>query len=564
MKTWRGNPWAIIVVLCLGYFATLMDLTIVNIAVPQMTDDLNASLDQILWVFNSYALGLAVLLITAGRLGDLLGKKNVFIAGVVVFTLASLACGLAQDPAQLIAFRAVQGVGGALLVPQTLSIIADVFPASKRGAALGIWGAVAGLSAIAGPVVGGALVTSFDWRWIFLINVPIGVAVVALAGPVIPRSIRQAGHKLDITGVLIVSMSLFCLAFGLIQGERYGWNAWVWGLLALSVVLFLAFVAQQSRVQDDDPLVPFSLFKDRAFSIVNAISIVVSFGAIGLFLPMTVYLQSVLGFSAVKTGGVLLPMAIGGLIVAVPAGVLSERYGGKYVLIAGLSTFGIGLAWLVAVAQTDSTWTAFIAPFFVVGLGSGCSFTPMASEVMRKVPAHLNGAASGVNNAMRHVGAVLAGAVIGAVLQNRLAASLTSQANEHAAALPEEYREGFIAGFAESGAEGLNVGASGASSVGVPEGMPDAVAAEIQAVAGQVFAEGYVAALTPTLLVAVAALAAGVLGCFALKAYTGPVANPYGLPVVDDAEPGSAEHELEETAEPAPTVSTADNTGSGH
>ncbi len=540
LSSWRGNPWAIIAVLCLGYFMTLLDLTIVNIAVPQMTDDLGASLDQILWVFNAYALCLAVLLITAGRLGDLRGKKNIFVAGVAVFTLASLACGLAQDPGQLIAFRAFQGVGAAMLVPQTLSIIADVFPASKRGVALGVWGAVAGLSAIAGPTVGGVLVTVFDWRWIFLINIPIGLAVIVLAPAIIPDSPRREQHKLDITGVLIASVSLFCLAFALIQGERYGWNGWIWTLMLASAVLLVVFLGQQRRVQHDSPLIPFSLFKDRGFSVVNGVGIAVTCGAIGLFLPMTIYLQSVLGFSAIKTGGVLVPMAIGGLIMAVPAGLLSERYGGKYVLIGGLSTFAAGLAWTVAVARTDSPWTAFVAPLFVVGLGSGCSFTPMASEVMRKVPAHLNGAASGVNNAMRHVGAVLAGAVVGAVLQSRLAASLANRATDHAAALPEEYRDGFVAGFAGAGTEGLNVGATSASATPIPDGLPDGVAVELQALAQQVFAEGFVDALRPTLMVSVIALVVGVLACLALKTHTGPAVNPYGLPLPDET--GPADH----------------------
>nr|WP_205740644.1 MFS transporter [Haloactinopolyspora alba] len=543
MSNWRGNPWATIGVLCLGYFMALLDLTIVNIAVPAMTADLGASLDQILWVFNAYALCLAVLLITAGRLGDLRGKKNVFVAGVVVFTLASLAAGFAQDPGQLIAFRAVQGVGAALLTPQTLSIIADVFPASKRGVALGIWGAVAGLSAIAGPVVGGFLVSALDWRWVFFVNIPIGVITVALALVVIPESPRQTGQGLDPTGVAVASAALFCLAFALIQGERYQWNAVIWGMLAASAVLLGIFLWHQSTMRDKDPLVPLSLFRDRGFTVVNFVAIVVSFGALGLFLPMTIYLQSVLGFSAMKTGVVLLPMALGGLIMAVPAGVLSERFGGKYVLIGGLATFGAGLAWIAAAVRTDSGWTTFVLPLFVIGLGSGCSFTPMASELMRNVPKRLNGAASGVNNAMRHVGTVLAGAVIGAVLQSRLATALTEQARERAEQLPEEYREGFVAGFADASTEGLNVGVSAVSNSPVPEGMPDEAAQNLQALAGAVFREGYVDALTPTLLVCVAALLVGVLACFALKVHTGPAVNPYGLPETDD-EPGQTEEPL--------------------
>lgn len=536
LSKWHGNPWAIIATLCLGYFMTLMDLTIVNIAIPRMTDDLNASLDQILWVFNAYALCLAVLLITAGRLGDLRGKKNIFLVGVVVFTVASLACGLAQDPNQLIAFRAVQGVGAALLAPQTLAIIADVFPASKRGIALGIWGAVAGLSAIAGPTVGGFLTSALDWRWVFFINIPIGIAVVVLAALVIPASQQRTEYRLDITGVMIASTSLFCLAFALIQGERYDWNGWIWALLAASAVTLVIFLRQQRGVQDKDPLIPFTLFRDRAFSIANFVAIAVSFGAIGLFLPMTIYFQSVLGFSALKTGLVLLPMAAGGLVMAVPAGVLSERFGGKWVLIGGLLTFGAGMAWLVPVAQTDASWTAFVAPLFVIGLGSGCSFTPMASEIMRNVPPKLNGAASGVNNAMRNVGAVLAGAVTGAVLQTQLVSSLTEQAQQRASQLPDEYRDGFVDGLSGVDAGGLSVGTTQAAPAQLPDGLPDSVVQDMQSLAAQVFSNGYIEALAPTLLVCVGALVVGALACLGLKSHTEPVANPFGLPVDDDAE----------------------------
>jgi EmrB/QacA subfamily drug resistance transporter len=200
MNKWRGNPWAILAVLSLGFFMTLLDLTIVNIAIPDMVDRLGASLDQILWVVNAYALALAVLLITAGRLGDLRGKKTLYLSGVALFTLASLACGLAQGPGQLIAFRALQGIGAAMLIPQTLSMIVEVFPAEKRGVALGVWGATAGLSGAVGPSVGGLLVSRLDWRWIFFVNVPIGVLVVAAGLVVMPAAKRTVRHRFEIPG----------------------------------------------------------------------------------------------------------------------------------------------------------------------------------------------------------------------------------------------------------------------------------------------------------------------------------------------------------------------------
>jgi EmrB/QacA subfamily drug resistance transporter len=263
MNKWRGNPWAILAVLSLGFFMTLLDLTIVNIAIPDMVERLNASLDQILWVVNAYALALAVLLITAGRLGDLRGKKTLYLSGVALFTLASLACGLAQGPGQLIAFRAIQGVGAAMLIPQTLSVIVEVFPAERRGAALGIWGATAGLSGAAGPSLGGLLVSRLDWRWIFFVNVPIGVLVVAAGLVVMPAAKRTVRHRFDIPGVVLASVSLFCLAFGLIEGEKYDWNGWIWAMIAAAVITMATFVVYERGQQDNDPLVPFELFRER-------------------------------------------------------------------------------------------------------------------------------------------------------------------------------------------------------------------------------------------------------------------------------------------------------------
>jgi EmrB/QacA subfamily drug resistance transporter len=335
VNKWRGNPWVILTILSCGFFMTLLDLTIVNIAIPDMVDSLNASLDQILWVVNAYTLALAVLMITAGRLGDLVGKKNLFIAGVSLFTLASLACGLAQDPGQLIAYRGVQGLGAALLLPQTLSMIADVFPDEKRGVALGIWGIVAGVSGAAGPAVGGVLVTKIDWRWIFFVNIPLGVLAVVGALLFIPSTERAVKHRFDIPGVILSSVALFLLSFALIEGQKYSWNGWIWSSIGAAVVIFAIFLVYQRGQQDNEPLVPFSLFKDRNFTIMNFVGIAISFGIVGLFLPITVYLQSVLGYSAMKSGIVLLPLSIGTFVMAGPAGVLSEKLGGSAAACCG-------------------------------------------------------------------------------------------------------------------------------------------------------------------------------------------------------------------------------------
>ncbi|MFF1597965.1 MFS transporter [Streptomyces mirabilis] len=526
--TWHGNPWAILITLSLGFFMTLLDLTIVNIAIPDMGRDLDASLDEILWVVNAYTLALAVLMITAGRLGDLRGKRNLFLAGVALFTLASLACGLARNPAQLIAFRAVQGLGAALLMPQTLSIIAEVFPADRRGAAMGVWGVVAGVSGALGPIIGGALITHLDWRWIFFVNLPLGVVVLGLAAAVIPGSRRTVRHRFDTLGVLLASGALFCLAFGLTEGQRYDWNAWIWSLFGAAALLFAAFLGHERGQQGDEPLVPFSLFKDRNFTLINFVGVTVSFGIVGMFLPLTIYLQSVLGYSALKSGLVLLPLALGSFVTAGPAGVLADKIGGKFILMTGLLAWTAALVWIVAAADVGSSWTAVAFPLFLAGLGAGCTFAPMATEVMRNVPAKLSGAASGVNNALRQVGSVLAGAVVGAVLQARLASSLTDQARQRAGQLPAAYRDGFVGGFSQAGTD-----VNPRQAARLPEGLPHDIAERMRALGAQVFGHGFVHAMGPAVLVSAAVLLTGALTCLAVRRHRGPSANPHALPVFE-------------------------------
>ena len=224
MAKLRGNPWAVLVVVSLGFFMTLLDLTIVNIAIPNMIDKLNASLDDVLWVLNAYALVLAVLVITAGRLGDLVGPRTMFVAGIALFTAASAACGFAPGVGWLIGFRAVQGLGAAMLMPQTLAIVTMTFPPERRGAAFGIWGAVAGLATIAGPTLGGLLVTAFDWRWIFFVNLPIGIAVLSVTFFIIPGFQHGRRHRFDILGVGLASLALLAICYGLVEGQRYDWG----------------------------------------------------------------------------------------------------------------------------------------------------------------------------------------------------------------------------------------------------------------------------------------------------------------------------------------------------
>ncbi|RFU38249.1 DHA2 family efflux MFS transporter permease subunit [Actinomadura logoneensis] len=522
MSKWRGNPWAVLLTLSLGFFMTLLDLTIVNVAIPSMIDKLHASLDEVLWVTNAYILVLAVLLITAGRLGDLWGKKNLFIAGVVLFTLASLACGIAQDPTQLIAARAVQGLGAALLMPQTMSIIIATFPPEKRGAALGVWGAVAGVSTIAGPTVGGLLVTSFDWRWIFFVNLPIGILVLSMAVPILPAHIPGVRHKFDVLGVVLATVALFCLVFALTEGQKYDWNVWIWALIGVAAVLFVVFLVQQKSRQSREPLVPFGLFKDRNFTILAFVGAAVSVGMVGMFLPMNIYLQSVLGFSALKAGLVMAPSSVVSMFLAPVAGKLTDKIGGRFILMGGLLLYGVGMLWMVAVAGTDTPWTAFLGPLVVSGIGVGGVFAPMATEATRNVPPRLAGAASGVSNTIRQIGSVVGSAAVGAILQNQLASSLKDEAVRRSQGLPQPYHDKFVAGFSKAAKGGLEVGASQhGGGQKLPPGTPQNVAHQIQALSGQVFGHGFVHAMRPTMLLPVAVIMVGAFACLGVKGYRG-------------------------------------------
>ena len=522
MRKYRGNPWAVLIVVSLGFFMTLLDLTIVNIAIPSMITSLHASLDDALWVINAYALVLAVLVITSGRLGDLIGPRIMFMGGIAVFTLASAACGAAPSPGWLIGFRAVQGLGAAMLMPQTLTIITNTFPPERRGAAFGVWGAVAGVATIAGPTLGGLLVTVFDWRWIFYVNLPIGVLVLLITPVIIPDLRLGRRHRIDVPGVLLASAALLAICYGLVEGQRYDWgqiNSFlsIPLVLGLGVVLLVAFLVDQRLTQGREPLVPFALFRDRNYSVVNWISGVLAIGMMGIFLPFTIYLQSVLGFSALKAGLAMAPASLISLPVAPVAGRMTDRIGGKYILMSGLILFGAGMGWLALIATPASTWPDFLAPLLVAGIGMGCTFAPLVTVAMRDVDPRMAGAASGVLNTVRQVGLVIGTATVGALLQNRLVSSMTSQATTRAAALPAQVRGRFITEIQASARGGIEVGAGQNGGIARQSGLPASLAAEVGRIGHDVFSFGYVNAMKTTMALPVVLLAVGAASCLAIK-----------------------------------------------
>ena len=531
MKKFRGNPWAVLLVVSLGFFMTLLDLTIVNIAIPDMISRLHASLDDILWVINAYALVLAVLLITAGRLGDIFGQRAMFITGIVVFTAASAACGLAPDPTWLIVFRAVQGLGAAVLMPQTLAILTVVFPPERRGAAFGVWGAVAGVATIAGPTLGGLLVTAFDWRYIFFINLPIGIVVIALAVILVPDLHVRRQHKLDITGVLLASAALLAICYGLVEGQRYDWGTIksfisIPLIIGLGVVLLAVFLLVQATRQDREPLVPFALFHDRNFSLMNWVAATVAIGMMGIFLPFTIYLQSVVGFSALKAGLTMAPASVMAMFIAPVAGRLSDRIGGKYILITGLTLFAVGMGGAALLARPTSAWYDFLPVLIVAGMGMGCTFAPMTTVALRDVEPRMAGAASGMLNTTRQVGAVIGTAAVGALLQNRLSAALASQARQRSAGLPPQARQELVSGFSHAAKSGAGVGTGQGGGFKPPAGLPAQLVRQIEEIAHAVFTNGYVTAMRATMVLPIVILAVGALSCLAIKGGRAAPAEP--------------------------------------
>src|SRR3989475_5554735 len=484
MPETRTNPWLVLVVLVTGFFMIMLDTTIVNVAIPAMSAGLNTTLDQILWVLNAYILVYAVLLITAGRLGDLYGQRTLFAIGLAIFTIASALCGFVQNADQLIAARVLQGVGGALLTPQTLAILTTLFPPERRGAAFGIWAGAAGLATLAGPTVGGAIVTYIDWRWIFFINVPIGIAALVATFAIVPDVRPGRRHGWDIVGVILATAGLFGLVFGLIEGQRYNWGQvesypfTIPEVIGAGVVLVILFIIWE-RYQAE-PLVPLSLFADRNFTVANWIAAAISFGMLSAFLPITIYLQSVRGFSALVAGLTLAPMSLTSMLTAPFAGRLSDRIGGKYILMAGISLFTIGIGLIAYVAGPDSTWINFLVPAIIAGAGIGMTFAPMTTVAMRNIEPRVAGAASAVLNTIRQLGAAIGSAVIGAILQNQLATTLHNQAVTRSTALPASFRDQFIAAFSSVSSKGFEIGA-GESGARLPANIPPAAAHQIAA-----------------------------------------------------------------------------------
>jgi EmrB/QacA subfamily drug resistance transporter len=410
--TERRRKWTLGIV-SVALFMAVLDNLVVSVALPTIHRDLHASIQSLEWTVNAYVLSYAVLLLTGAALGDRFGRKRMFIVGVAIFTAASAAAALAPNTGLLVAARAVQGSGAAIVTPLTLTLLAEAFPAEKRGMAIGVWSGVSGIAVAIGPLIGGAVVQGISWHWIFWINVPIGIAVIPLALRWLSES-RGPYGTLDLRGLALASTGSFGLVFGLVRAQSLGWtSATVLVSLIAGVLLLVAFVLWELRTRE--PMLPMSFFAKRSFAVTNVVSLSMYFGMFGSIFFLAQYMQNVLGNTPLQAGLKLLVWTGATMVVAPFAGVFSERFGSRPFMAGGLALQAGGLAWMASIAATHVPYSHLIVPFIMAGGGMALVFAPAANAVLASVRTEQTGQASGANNAIREVGGVLGVAVLSSI-----------------------------------------------------------------------------------------------------------------------------------------------------
>jgi len=404
--------WTLILTSAALFIVTLDNL-VVSTALPTIRRDLHATIQQLEWTVNAYTLTFAVLLLTGAALGDRFGRRRMFVIGILVFVLGSCGAALAPSIQWLIAARAFQGIGGAIIAPLTLTILSASVPPERRGAALGIWGAVGGLAVGLGPVVGGAVVQGASWQWIFWLNVPIGLVLAPLAARRLEESYGP-NSALDLPGVALASTGLLGIVFGIIRGGQIGWGtAEVIGSLAIGSLLVIGFVLWELRTRT--PMLPMRFFANRTFTAANIASLMMFFGMFGAVFLLTQFLQTAQGYSPLSAGLRVLPWTAMPLIVAPIAGALSDRIGGRMLMAAGIALQSIALVMLAVLASPTVAYMDLVGPFVIAGIGMGLFFAPVANVVLGSVRPEEEGQASGANNAIRELGGVLGVSVLATI-----------------------------------------------------------------------------------------------------------------------------------------------------
>jgi len=428
--TTEKKPWPALWALVVGFFMILVDSTIVSVATPTIAAKLDADINAVIWVTSAYLLAYAVPLLITGRLGDRFGPKVLYQTGLVVFTLASLWCGLSGSIEMLIVARVVQGLGAAMMTPQTMSVITRMFPPQNRGAAMGLWGATAGIASLVGPIAGGLLVDGFGWEWIFFVNVPVGVVAFVLAQRLVPSFDRHQ-HRFDVLGIVLSAVGMFLLVFGIQEGETYDWGTItgpisVWSLIIAGIVVLAAFVVWQG-VQKSEPLLPLGLFKDRNFTLANIAITAVGVAISSFALPLMLWAQDVKQFSPTQAALLLVPMAVISAAFAPLVGKNLNRWNPRWVAAFGLACFSGGLFWFAGLVAANAGWQVILLPSALLGIANACMWGPLSVSATRNLSPRLAGAGSGVYNTTRQIGAVLGSAGIAALIEARITANFPAQ-----------------------------------------------------------------------------------------------------------------------------------------
>lgn len=427
----RRSLATVLAVVGIPMFMVTLDNLVVTNALPVIKTEIGASLTDLQWFINAYTLSFAALLLTASAIGDRLGRRRVFLAGITLFTLASAACAMATEPWMLIGARAIQGVGAAAVMPLSLTLLAAAVPARQRSAAIGIWGGISGLGVAVGPVVGGAVVDGINWQWIFWLNVPIGLIALPLAARVLTES-RGAAKKLDLLGLVLSASSVLAIVWGVVHGADDGWSSGrILTALIGGGVLLVAFVAWEHRAPA--PMLPLRLFRVRAFSVTNATAFTFSVGVFGSVFLLAQFFQVVQGYTPLQSGLRTLPWTMAPMVVAPLAGLVVDRVGPRVLIATGQVFLASALAWIALVTTTEVTYGSYVAPFVLAGIGMGLTFAPSASVVMGSFGDADRGVASGTNNTIREVGVAMGVAVL---------ASVFASAGSYAS--PAQYVDGLV------------------------------------------------------------------------------------------------------------------------
>jgi EmrB/QacA subfamily drug resistance transporter len=424
VTTLRQTKLVTLGTLCFALFMVMLDSTVVNLAMPTIQRKLGASISELQWIVDAYILLLASLLLTGGTLGDMFGRKRAFLGGLVLFTGGSLFCALSPTSEVLIAARCLQGVGAAIMMPSTLSILTNTFPDPKeRARAIGMWAGISGLALAVGPLIGGAMVDSLGWQSIFLINVPIGVIALAVGWRFVPESSDRAGRGLDLPGQITAIIGLAALTYAFIEANTYGWaSARIVSSFAVAAITLVLFAVAELRSKS--PMLQLGFFRNATFLGANMVGIVISFGFFGVIFFLSLFLQEVQGYSPIRAGLLQLPCTLAIAVTAVVSGRVVARVGSRAPMTIGLALLGASLLGLTMLQPTTpySSWWYWLV---VTGVGMGLIMSPMTSAIMGSVPAARAGMASATSNTLRQVGSVFGIAVLGNLVTRRFTGRLS-------------------------------------------------------------------------------------------------------------------------------------------